>query len=122
MLEDQKPPPVNSGQAKTLLRLLRDLDDAWRTDRSGPVLNGITLPEPSGGTFDKPRPYSSSEKGEGPTLSSNATGHNSMTTASPREYSHGVRPASVASGSEERGSVDHDTPRYLSRGKTIFMD
>jgi len=128
LLEDQKPPPVNSDEAKRLLRLLRDVDDAWRNDRSGPLLNGIALPEPSG---SKPRPYSTSpEKGEGPSSSSSSSkgaGHNLTMASSPRQY-YGVRPASaskleaVASGSKERGSADRDTPRYLSRGKAIFMD
>ena len=112
MLDDQQPLPVNSDPAKKLLRLLRDLDDAWRNDRSGPILDGITLPEPSSGTFDQSGPYSSEPK-------SKASGHNQMTT-SPRH----VHPSSSSKGvggglPEERGSVD--TARS-SRGKTLFMD
>jgi hypothetical protein len=79
MLDDPKPPLANSDPAKTLLRLLRALDDAWRNDRSGPRLNGIMSSEPSG-TFD--------QRGPSPEPMSKAPGHNQMTTASPRQRSH----------------------------------
>jgi hypothetical protein len=82
MLEDQKTPPVNSDEAKRLLRLLHDLDDAWRNNRSGPVLNGITLPEPSGGTFDKSGPFTPEPK------SNAGSPRSQMTTPAPRHYSH----------------------------------
>jgi hypothetical protein len=106
MLDDQNPPPVNSDSAKKLLRLLRALDDAWRNDRSGPLLNDIRLPDPSD-TFDKPGSYS-------------AEVPDKMTAASPRQHSHGHPSTSKAAGPEE--SVSVETARYSSRGKTIFMD
>ena len=105
MLDDQKHNPANSDPAQKLLRLLRALHDAWKNNRSGPLLNGIMPPEASD-LFKKPD--------YGPEAKSEVSGHRQTTPASAQQYSH-----HHSSPSKSEPGLD---TRYSSRGKTMFVD
>jgi hypothetical protein len=112
MLDDQKPSPVNSAPVQKLLRLLRAVDDARRNDRSAPLQNDIVQPETSD-KFDRRGPHSPQEKSRPPV-------HSQMANAAQQPQAYASTSTAVAAGPEERGSVE--SPRYSSRGKTMFVD
>lgn len=97
MLDEQSP---QSDAAQKILRLLRAVDDAWRNNRSGPLLNGIAIPEPSG-TSDRQGSFNSEA---GSVHKQKST----MIASDPKPNSYSS--TSKAAVPEER------------RGKSMFMD
>ena len=100
MLDEQSP---QSDPAQRILRLLRAVDDAWRNNRSGPLLNGITMPDPSG-AFDRQGSFNAEAK------SQQGSGHKQVNASDPKPNSHAYPSTGKAVVSEER------------RGKSMFMD
>lgn len=136
MLNDQRPPPppLNTDPGRKLLRLLRGIDDAWKRDRSGPMLDGIMPPGPD--PYDRPGPYSPAASAAAPGGPSSqqppppsTPAHTHTTVASPTSLSYNTqsRSSSTVSQSENNNSssVQQDTALlYSSRGnsKGMFVD
>ncbi|KAF9529415.1 hypothetical protein CPB83DRAFT_812263 [Crepidotus variabilis] len=133
MLDETTPPEHGVDAGRKLLRLLRAVDDGWKANRIGSLLDGINPPPPD--PFDKPGPYSpennSSVSKPGPSAISppltlpTPTSSRQHSFREAHSHSHslstGTLPAPPHSGSSD-SATSVDAARYTSRGKGMFVD